>query len=203
MIHGPASQKARVQPTPSSHARTAGKPSGQDSPEPVRASGRQKGTDRRYPRIRGERPDPRGAQTLLNRERQPLSPHSSGTHPSPGTSRSLRPRARSCLARPPPPSEGFRAVPPVGCRDRRAFLGPPGRARAACLRDIPAGGSTHAQRDGTTERGFGMGRAPPLCSPALLSPVRAAARGHRGSGAEPSEPGLLFHPSRGTNAQSG
>lgn len=63
-----------------------------------------------------------------------------GAHPSPGTSRSLRPRARSCLARPPPSEPRLGAGPAGGCRGRRAFLAPAaGRALPACLRDIPAG----------------------------------------------------------------
>lgn len=63
-----------------------------------------------------------------------------GAHPSPGTSRSLRPSARSCPARPPPPELGPAAGPAGGCRGRRTFLAPAaGRALAPCLRDIPAG----------------------------------------------------------------
>lgn len=70
-----------------------------------------------------------------------------GAHPSPGTSRSLRPRARSCPARPPPlPGAGPGAA--GGWRGRRPFLAA-GRALAACLRDIPGGRHSHtaASRD--------------------------------------------------------
>lgn len=80
-----------------------------------------------------------------------------GAHPSPGTSRSLRPRARSCPARPPLwPGAGPGAGPEGECRGRRPFLAlAAGRALAACLRDIPAAAAAPATPAGSRDSGTG------------------------------------------------
>lgn len=133
-----------------------------------------------------------------------------GAHPSPGTSRSLRPRARSCPARPPLwPGAG----PEGEWRGRRPFLAlAAGRALAACLRDIPAEPAAAATPAGSRDSDTGTGsrdHGPGTGSRERRGGAwrRRKGRGHRG-GAEDGEgaekaKGRMTQPSVGSGERLG